>query len=100
MSLEDKIKRRVKMRLSMVKRRRWTKKEVELLKALYEYYPNYLLAKVFNRSVYAIQGKAKRLGLYKGFRGKCPNYIKAYYDRIMLAYIFKRVHSNEHGDDI
>ena len=81
-------------------KRRWTKREIELLKALYEYYPNYLLAKVFNRSENAIRLKARDLGLRKGSRGRLPKFIKAYYDRILLTYIFERLYSNEHGGDI
>ena len=71
----------------MNKKRRWTKKEVELLKALYEYYPNYVLAKALNRSINSIQRKAERLGLRKGFKGRLPKFIKSHYGRISLRYI-------------
>jgi len=83
-----------------IKRKRWTKSEVLLLKAIYPYYPNYVLAKVFKRSETAIRFKARSLGLRKEKRGRLPKYIKAYYDRILLTYIFERLHNNEHGGDI
>ena len=68
----------------MGERRKWSEDEVLLLKALYELYPNYVLAKVLNRSELAILSKANRLGLRKGRRGRLPKWVKPYIDRLAL----------------
>jgi len=83
-----------------MKRKRWTKEEILLLKAIYPYYPNYVLEKVFGRSKDAIRVKAREIGVKKGWTGKLPPYIKAIYDRVVLRYISALVRNNEHGRDI
>lgn len=95
-----------------MKRRFWTKKEVEKLKKLYGRTSNKKLAKIFNRTPNAVQSKAAKIGIeLKGKRTifrysnkywtkEEDEYVKKYYGKIaawkMGDYMKRTVSSIHH----
>jgi len=57
--------------------KKWTKEEIEILKAYYGLYPAKIIAKILGRSAIAIYVKAHKLKLKSDYpKGKIPKLLK------------------------
>jgi len=66
----------------MAKGRLWTKEEIYILKQYYGILSAKKIAKMLDRSLYAVYSKAKRLGLKSDYpRGKIPKLLKPFIDK-------------------
>jgi len=59
-----------------IRRKKWNKYEIFILKQYYGIIPVKEIAKMLDRSIASVDHKASRLGLKSGIRGRYPKFIK------------------------